>query len=77
MSEMQFCYHCRFHHPKTQMRRYLTKQGYRWRCTRSIQAARQSLGMREEFGRFQTEVNRAEARRKAQYIHVQRAVQRD
>ena len=77
MSEMLFCYHCRVHHPKSQMTRYLTTRGYRWRCTRSIQAARQAPALREEFGRSQTELNRNEARRKAQYVHRARRASQD
>lgn len=77
MAETLFCYHCRVHHPKSQMTRYLTTRGYRWRCMRSIQAARQAPALREEFGRFQTALNRNEARRKAQYTHLVRCVRQD
>ena len=39
MSDMLFCYCCRTHHPKEQMRRFTTRTGQRWRCLRSIEAA--------------------------------------
>ncbi len=74
---MQFCYHCRVHHPEAQMRRIPTKVGYRWRCIRSIQAAQKSSGEREAFGRMQTEINRDEARRQAQFAHLVRFTQSD
>lgn len=69
---MQFCYHCRVHHPENQMRRIATKVGWRWRCIRSIQAARRPAGEREAFGKLQTELNRGEARRQAQFGHLVR-----
>ena len=59
--EMLYCYCCRVHHPKDQMRPYMTKHGYRWRCLRSIEAAACSRRERDAFGRQQTEINRAEA----------------
>jgi hypothetical protein len=31
MSETAFCYHCRTHHPKEEMRLIDTKAGKRWR----------------------------------------------
>lgn len=70
MTEMVFCYCCRVHHDKEQMRPYPTRQGYRWRCVRSIEAAFRSAGERDAFGRQQTEINRESARRSAE--HAQR-----
>lgn len=58
MTETLFCYCCRVHHPKEQMRLFPTKQGYRWRCIRSIEAAACSRRERDAFGRQQTEINR-------------------
>ena len=36
MPEMLFCYCCRVHHPREQMRLFQTRHGPRWRCLRSI-----------------------------------------
>lgn len=68
MTDTLFCYCCRVHHPKDQMRPYRTKQGYRWRCIRSIEAAACNTGERDAFGRQQTEQNRSEARRMAEHL---------
>ncbi len=62
MTEMLFCYCCRVHHPKDQMRPFRTKTGYRWRCIRSIEAAAAAGCERDAFGRRQTEINRQAAR---------------
>lgn len=56
--DMQFCYCCRVHHPKETMRLFQTKQGYRWRCVRSIEAAAKSCSERDAFGQQQTLINR-------------------
>ena len=66
MTEMQFCYCCRVHHPKDQMRLFPTKLGERWRCIRSIEAAASESRARDAFGRQQTEINREAARRAAE-----------
>lgn len=66
MTEMMFCYCCRVHHPKDQMRPFPTRHGERWRCLRSIEAAAGSRPERDAFGRQQTEINRENARRTAQ-----------
>lgn len=68
MSEMLFCYCCRTHHPKEQMRPFPTKPGLRWRCLRSIEAAGQPAGQRDEFGRRQTHINREIARRQGESV---------
>jgi hypothetical protein len=57
MTETLFCYSCRTHHPLDQMQRFHTRQGLRWRCQRSIEAAKNSVAEREAFGRLQTEIN--------------------
>ncbi|MFN4342643.1 MAG: hypothetical protein ACK4FE_11520 [Azonexus sp.] len=78
MSDTQFCYCCRVHHPIEQMRLFPTRQGYRWRCLRSIDAAVKSVGEREAFGRQQTAINREAARRTAEFVqrlrHLRMAV---
>ncbi|MBS1144570.1 MAG: hypothetical protein H6R14_1976 [Proteobacteria bacterium] len=66
MTETLFCYCCRVHHDKSQMRRYPTRQGYRWRCLRSIEAAASSLREREAFGQKQSALNREAAREAAE-----------
>ena len=67
MSETLFCYCCRVHHPREQMRPFETKHGVRWRCIRSIEAAACSRPERDAFGRRQSEINRENARRIAEY----------
>lgn len=62
MTEMLFCYCCRVHHPKSQMRPFKTKLGERWRCIRSIEAAAGNRRERDAFGLQQTEYNREDAR---------------
>jgi len=66
MTETAFCYCCRVHHDKTQMRLFPTRQGYRWRCLRSIEAAASSRRERDAFGRQQSEINREAARQAAE-----------
>jgi len=61
MMETLFCYCCRIHHPKDEMRRFATKRGERWRCLRSIRAAQGTLGERDDFGRRQSSLNRLAA----------------
>lgn len=75
MSEMQFCYCCRVHHPKVEMRRFATRTGVRWRCLRSIEAAMQNIEARDSFGCRQTEINRDLSRCMAESdirLHYQR-----
>lgn len=57
MSETEFCYSCRKCHPRDEMSRVHTRNGMRWRCRRSIEAARCSAAERDAFGRLQTEIN--------------------
>ena len=70
MSDTCYCYCCRVHHPRNQMRLFPTTRGQRWRCLRSIEAARSTAQVRDAFGRRQTEINRqatiAEAVRSAE-----------
>lgn len=67
--EKLFCYCCRIHHPQEQMRLFPTRHGLRWRCISSIEAARRSRLERDAFGRQQTELNREQARRQAEFSH--------
>lgn len=57
MSETRYCYCCRVHHPSELMRSFETRHGVRWRCLRSIEAARSSVEQRDLFGRRQSEIN--------------------
>ncbi len=76
MSELLFCYHCRGHHPRESMRQFPTTLGLRWRCLRSIEAARQGIRERELFGKLQTEANRHTSRSQGQYAqHVRSLLQ--
>lgn len=72
MTEMLFCYCCRVHHPKDQMRLFPTKLGDRWRCIRSIEAAASQRPVRDAFGRQQTEINREASRHAAQRLNILR-----
>jgi len=67
MSETKFCYCCRVHHPLDQMRLFPTRQGYRWRCLRSIEAAVKSADERAAFGRRQTAINQEAAHRASEF----------
>lgn len=66
MTESMFCYCCRVHHPKEQMRPFPTKHGLRWRCIRSIEAASGGRSARDAFGQQQSEINREDSRRSAE-----------
>ncbi len=68
-TETAFCYHCRSHHPKTEMRLIETKAGKRWRCIRSIEATKQGQAAREAYGRQVSEMNKAESRSRAQRMN--------
>lgn len=74
MSEMLFCYCCRAHHPRDQMRLFPTRVGLRWRCIRSIEAAGRSIPERDLFGQRQTATNREAARRAADLSKRSRAL---
>ena len=75
MSETKFCYCCRVHHPLDQMRLFPTRQGYRWRCASSIEAAVKSPDERAAFGRQQTAINQQAARRASEYARRIRYLQ--
>jgi hypothetical protein len=68
--ETIFCYHCRTHHPKEEMRLLVTKTGKRWRCLKSIEATKQGKAAREAYGKQMTEANKAEARSKARLLNA-------
>ncbi|MDD2742931.1 MAG: hypothetical protein PHV02_11695 [Rhodocyclaceae bacterium] len=70
MTETLYCYCCRVHHPSEQMRRFETRHGARWRCLRSIQAARSSVEERDQFGRGQSDINLALARLQKESIII-------
>ena len=70
MSDTLFCYCCRTHHPKEQMRRFATRSGERWRCLRSIEAARAKPGERDAFGRQQSEINRLSTSQMAERMRM-------
>jgi len=61
MAETAFCYHCRQHHPLTEMRRMGPEGSKRWRCIRSIEASKRSQKERDAFGREVTQINKSEA----------------
>ena len=58
MPDSIFCYHCATHHPAVEMRQIETKGGMRWRCIRSIKAAKKDRDAREAFGRQTTAINK-------------------
>ena len=60
MSQTAYCYHCGTNHPIEEMRHLETKGGKRWRCIKSIEAAKQSRKEREAFGRQTSALNKAE-----------------
>jgi hypothetical protein len=66
--EMKYCYSCRTHHESTVMALYPTKRGYRWRCKNSIEATMTPKEIRDQFGRYQTEINKNAARQAAELI---------
>ena len=68
MADTHFCYHCRTHHPESEMRHFETKAGKRWRCIKSIEATKHGRSEREAFGRQVTEINKAEARSKVKAL---------
>ncbi|MGE5945564.1 MAG: hypothetical protein ACM35F_02555 [Betaproteobacteria bacterium] len=67
MTDTRFCYCCRIHHPQDQVRLYRTRQGLRWRCLRSIEAAGRSVDERNRTGHEQTAANREASRRQAEF----------
>lgn len=76
MTETLFCYCCRVHHPSEQMHRFRTRHGFRWRCRRSIEAAKCAAGERDAFGRAQSEINRQASEKLAEHIFIPRSERR-
>ena len=70
MSETLYCYCCRVHHPRSEMRRFPTRQGERWRCLRSIKAARHNRDQRDAFGRQTTTLNRLATEEMAERVNL-------
>ncbi len=68
MAETLFCYHCRMHHPKEDMRAIVTKAGKRYRCLKSIEATKKGREERDAYGREVTAMNRAEAQSRARIL---------
>ena len=68
-TEQTYCYHCRTHHPRNEMRLIVTKTGKRWRCIRSIEATQQGPEAREAYGRMVSEINKAESKSRAQRLN--------
>ncbi|MDP2821861.1 MAG: hypothetical protein Q8O52_04155 [Sulfuritalea sp.] len=68
-TEQTYCYHCRTHHPRNEMRLIVTKTGKRWRCIRSIEATQQGPEAREAYGRQVSEINKAESKSRAQRLN--------
>ena len=68
-TEQTYCYHCRTHHPRNEMRLIVTKTGKRWRCIRSIEATQQGPEAREAYGRQVSEINKAESKSRAQRMN--------
>jgi hypothetical protein len=48
---MLYCYHCATYHPESEMRLVPSKTIPRWRCIKSIEAAKKSQAKRDAFGR--------------------------
>jgi len=69
MTDQVFCYHCQTKHPREEMRLLVTKTGKRWRCIKSIQAAKADRASREAFGLRMTEANKSEAKSKIRHLH--------
>ena len=62
MTTKVYCYHCMTYHPPESMQKIMTRTGERWRCVRTIEAARSSPAARDAFGARQSELNKARTR---------------
>lgn len=69
-AQRRHCYHCGIPHDVAEMRRGATATGMRWRCLKSIDAARQPRQVREDAGIKRSAENRAESRRRAEYMNL-------
>ncbi|MCK9283559.1 MAG: hypothetical protein M0P39_04680 [Rhodocyclaceae bacterium] len=68
MLDTVFCYHCQARHSRDEMRQVVSKTGKRWRCAKSIAAAKNDLAAREAFGRQVTAMNKSEAQAKIKHL---------
>ncbi len=55
------------------MSRFHTRQGFRWRCRRTIEAAEHTILERDAFGRNQSEINREVAEKLAERAFIPRS----
>jgi hypothetical protein len=62
-----YCYHCGKSHPIELMRQLATGTGKRWRCIKSIEAAKVSRETRDDYGRKITKINQADNEHRARY----------
>lgn len=69
MSDTLYCYHCGRPHPKSEMRRIHNKSGSRWRCIKSIQAAKRSVAERDAYGKRVSAMNAEERSASALATH--------
>jgi hypothetical protein len=70
----RYCYSCRREHPPGHpMRRVETRQGYRWRCQATLDAARLGPAARDALGREKSEANRLATRRAMEHYNQYRA----
>lgn len=61
MSESVYCYHCRRHHPRSEVVLVESRGVKRWRCRQSLALGRRSVDQRDAFGRAVSEANRRAA----------------
>jgi len=62
-----YCYHCGKSHPIELMRQLATGTGKRWRCIKSIEAAKVSRETRDANGKKITKINQADNKQRARY----------
>jgi hypothetical protein len=62
MSKLVYCYTCNLQHPMEEMRKVTTAKGMRWRCIKTIVAARLARDKRQEFGARASARNNADAK---------------
>jgi hypothetical protein len=62
-----YCYHCGKCHPIELMRQLATGAGKRWRCIKSIEAAKVSQKTRDAYGRKITEINQVDSEHRARF----------
>lgn len=57
MTDTLFCYHCRKHHPKSEMTLLQARGCKRWRCRKSLVYVRNSRAERDAFGQTVSATN--------------------